>query len=81
MKNHLFPAEEIIRRSTGMELQVRPVVLYPGWVTRSARGSEVWVLNETAFLKWVHAEKPSLGDATVRQVAASIAMYVRDGGH
>jgi len=70
---------EIIRRSTGLDVQVRPVVLYPGWFTRSARGVDVWVLNETAFPKWVHAEERSLDDAAVRQIAAGIAIHVRNG--
>ena len=70
---------EIIRSTTGQDARVHAVVLYPGWFTRSARGSPVWVLNETAFPKWVLAEKPVLGDAEVRRIAAGIAMHVRHG--
>jgi hypothetical protein len=72
--------KEIIRQTTGLDIHVRPVVLYPGWFTRSARGVDVWVLNETAFPKWVQAENRSLDDAAVRQIAAGIAMHVRNGG-
>lgn len=72
--------KEVIRRSTGLDIQVRPVVLYPGWYTDSARGVDVWVLNETAFPKWIRTEKRSLDDVTVQQIAASMAMHVRNSG-
>jgi hypothetical protein len=41
--------------------RVRPVVLFPGWYVKSepgARQSEVWVLNDTALIKWIVQEEP-----------------------
>lgn len=42
------------------EIRPRPVVLYPGWFVKTeqaARGSDVWVLNDPSFVKWVLNEE------------------------
>jgi hypothetical protein len=67
----------LIKDATGKEINIRPVVLFPGWFTRQPEGSDVWVLNETAFPKWVAGAHVVLDDAAVQQIAGAISMYVR----
>jgi hypothetical protein len=70
--------KEIVRRTTGLEVQVRPVVLFPGWYIEPGPKSDVWVLHENAFLKWVGNEPAVLDIVKVRQIAEGIAIHVRN---
>jgi len=70
--------KRIIKEGTGNEVYVRPVVVFPGWFTRQPKGSEVWVLNETTFPKWVAGAKSIFDDVTVHQIASAIGMHVRN---
>jgi hypothetical protein len=67
----------LIKDATGKEVEIRPVVLFPGWYTRQPEGSDVWVLNDTAFPKWIAGQRAVLSDADVQQIAGAISMYVR----
>ena len=70
---------DIIRERAGLEISVKPVVLYPGWFTQSSGKSDVWVLNENAFPKWLDNEDERLTDSQIRQISSGIARHVWDG--
>ena len=68
----------IVRDRSGLDTPVKPVVLYPGWYTESSGKSDVWVLNETVFPKWLANEDVKLSDIQVRQISTGIARHVWD---
>ena len=68
---------QIIQRTTKQDVYVRPVVLFPGWYTQQPEGSDIWVLNDTAFPKWIQGANRTLDDAAVAQIASGIEMHVR----
>jgi len=67
----------IIRQTTGSDVFVQPVILFPGWYTRQPSGSDIWVLNETAFPKWIRGADVKLDESAVQQIAGAIASRVR----
>ena len=68
----------IVRDRTGLDMAVKPVVLYPGWFVDPAGKSEVWVLNPAALRKWLANEGEKLSDAQIRQISTGIARHVWD---
>jgi hypothetical protein len=71
--------EEILAEYTGRSIDVRPVVIFPGWfVERQPPGVHVWVLNENAFIKFVTNERIKLDQAEIRVLSEGLARYVRD---
>lgn len=69
---------ELIKQTAGLDAPIRPVVLFPGWFTRQPPRSEIWVLNETAFPKWVRGAKPVLDVGSVSAVAAGLETHLRN---
>ena len=67
----------LIKDITGKEVKIRPVILFPGWFVHKPKGSDVWVLNEKAFRKFITGARVVLDDAAVQQIASAISMYVR----
>lgn len=67
----------IIRDTSGREVPVRPVILYPGWYTKQPPSPNVWVLNENAFPKFIAHEDVKLSADEVARIASGIAMHVR----
>lgn len=59
------------------DIDVKPVLIYPGWYTEQPHSSDVWVLNETAFPKWIKKEPPTLSADKVSQISGIIATHVR----
>jgi hypothetical protein len=68
----------IIRETSGADVFVRPVVLYPGWFTRQPKSAAVWVLNENAFPKFLEHEDQKFSPDDVQRISAGIAMHVRN---
>lgn len=69
---------EILAEYAGIQTQVRPVVLFPGWfVEGRSTGAETWVLNPKAFMVWVERESPRLSPEQIRVLAAGLARYIR----
>ena len=68
----------IIQDRAGLELPVRPVLLYPGWFTENGGKHDLWVLNENALPKFLASEAVRLSDAQIRQVSTAIARHVWD---
>jgi len=72
---------EIVVASTGRDVKVRPVILFPGWYVEKAHGvrSEIWVLNENAFPQWLGNERTSLSADEINLVALHLGQFVRSG--
>jgi hypothetical protein len=63
---------------TGIDISVRPVVLYPGWfISRQPREARVWVLNEKAFPQFLINEPVSLDPEDVQLIAGHFSRYAR----
>lgn len=67
----------IVRETTGREMFVRPVVLYPGWYVQQPPKPKVWVLNEIRLLGFLKHEEVVLTADEVNLIASGIAMHVR----
>ena len=69
---------EILQHCDVNDVPIRPVVLYPKWwVERKARGEAVWVLNPTAFIKFLAHEPAKLDEIRVKELTAALEAYER----
>lgn len=72
---------EVLRESTGHDVWVRPVVVYPGWFVRKTRNSasDVWVLNPKALSSFIANEPQSLVAEDQRLLAFHLSRVSRAG--
>lgn len=70
---------DIVRESAGRNVDVRPVVLFPGWfIENKARaGSEVWVLEPKALVSFIDREPERMSVEDVQLVSFHISRYIR----
>lgn len=69
-----------LKESTGKELPVRPVVVFPGWwieSTEGAKGSDVWVLEPKALPHFIEREPVQLVEDVVTMAAYHLSRYIR----
>jgi hypothetical protein len=65
---------DVLRRTTGRDVRVRPVLIFAGWfVELRGRGPEVWVLNENHLPAWLDHEEPRLSPEDVALYAERLA--------
>ncbi len=70
---------KILFQHSGMDLDVRPVVLVAGWrVDRIRRGGKTWVLNFTGLLEFLKREPERLTDDDVNRLFNALAHYQRN---
>jgi hypothetical protein len=69
---------KILAEYSGKDVDVRAVILYPGWYVDEARGSPIWVLNRDRFIGYVKNEPKKLSEEEIRVLVAALARYVRD---
>lgn len=70
--------KDLIKKQTGKDFPVRPVVVFPGWwVDKQPHGSEVWVLNPKALPAFLEHQEATLSHDDVEFVYARLADYVR----
>jgi hypothetical protein len=72
--------QQLIRKSTGSQYAVRPVVLFPGWwVERMDKATKdiAWVLPHTALPKWLGYESSKLSSDEVNMIAFHLDRYIR----
>lgn len=70
--------KRLILESTGRSIDVRPVVIFPGWyIRRTCRRPEVWVVNEKYLEAWLERDDDRLTPEEVRIFETAIAAYVR----
>jgi hypothetical protein len=70
--------KHIIKRTSGKDVSVQPVVLFVNWFINSTGPKDIWVLNESAFPQWVENEARVIEDQDVITIAEGIRMYVRN---
>jgi hypothetical protein len=69
---------ELIKESTGRDLPVRPVVLYPGWyISQQSKGVEVWVLNPKGLPAFLDHQDKTITPEDVHLVTYHLCRYVR----
>ena len=60
------PCRSLLRRTTGHDVRVRPVLIFAGWyVEQRSRGPEVWVLNENHLPAYLDHEERRLSPEDV----------------
>ncbi len=68
---------DLIESATGKRLDVRPVVLFPGWYTKFDGPKDIWVLNPKLLVGYLRNERRSLSDEDVRLISFALSTYVR----
>ena len=67
----------LIESTTGRRMDVRPVVLFPGWYTKFEGPKDIWVLNQNALPGWLNGQRRVLSDEDIHLIAGAISTYVR----
>ena len=71
---------DLLEKSTGKNLPVQPIVIYPGWfVERQPAGVDIWVLNEKAAVSFMVGAKQQLQPEDVSLVTFHLKRYVNAG--
>ena len=74
--------KDLIKKQTGKDFTVWPVVVFPGWwVDPQPHGAEAWVLNPKALPAFLESQKATLSGDDVEFVYARLADYVRTSNH
>jgi hypothetical protein len=72
---------KILFQHSGMDLEVQPVVLVPGWkVDRTRRGGKTWVVNFLGLGRFLEHEADRLKPDDVRRLFEALAHYQRSSG-
>ncbi len=71
---------DLIQETTGRDLPVKPVVVFPGWFiekTTGAKTSPVWVLNPKALPTFLENEPQRIPAEDVKLAAYHLSRYIR----
>ncbi|WP_417690279.1 nuclease-related domain-containing protein [Pseudidiomarina sp.] len=70
--------KELLKESTGKDLPVRGVVLFPGWYVQSrVNRPSVWVLNPKAFPTYLKNEATKIRTEEVFMASFHLSKYIR----
>ena len=72
--------KQIIKESTGKDLDVKKVILFPGWFiepTAESKQSDVWVLNPKALPVFISNSRERLSGEDANLVAYHLSRFVR----
>jgi hypothetical protein len=72
--------KQLIKESTGRDIDVKKVVLFPGWFiepTAESKQSDVWVLNPKALPAFIANSRKRLSGEDVNLVAFHLSRFVR----
>lgn len=71
--------KDLVRESTGRDVDVRPVVLFPGWFVENKAGKNccVWVLEPKALASFIEHEPDRMSSEEVHLVSFHISRYIR----
>lgn len=70
----------IIKESTGKNIEIKKIVLFPGWFiepTAESRQSDVWVLNPKALPAFISNSREQLSGEDLNLVAFHLSRFVR----
>lgn len=70
---------ELLKDSTGKELPVKSVVVFPGWFVEGRR-LDAWVLNPKALPSYIDNEKTVIEPGDVQLATYHVARYIRASG-
>jgi hypothetical protein len=70
-----------LNESTGREIAVRPVIVFPGWFVSSSFGAhkEIWVLEPKALPSFLDHEPERLSPADVKLTSYHLSRLIRAG--
>jgi hypothetical protein len=71
---------ELLKASTGREMAVRPVLVFPDWMVDPVPGDvkrTVWVLNPKALPSWIENEPHRLPEEDVHLATFHLSRYIR----
>lgn len=68
--------EGFVLKSTGIKIQAKPAVLFPGWFTES-HGSDIWILNEKSLPKFLENEPTRLDTEKIGYISAQLTLWCR----
>ncbi|MFT6883522.1 MAG: hypothetical protein ACJAVY_002327 [Marinoscillum sp.] len=72
--------KQLIKESTGRDIDVKKVVLFPGWFiepTAESKQSDVWVLNPKALPAFIANSQKRMSVEDVSLVAYHLSRFVR----
>jgi len=70
---------KLIKDKIGLDIAVRPVVVFPGWWVNEPRPTPpIWVLNDTRLLGYIRNERNELSPERIRTVSTALKDHVRD---
>jgi len=73
--------KQLIKKGTGKNYAVKPVVLFPGWYVASVdegNKGETWALNPKAFPKFIERRPTILADDEIHLLSMHLSIYVRE---
>ena len=69
--------KDLLKKSTGKEYPIRPVILFPGWYVEQRDKREIWALNPAGLKTFIANEKEKLPGEDVYLAAYHLARYIR----
>lgn len=74
--------KQIIRESTGRDLKVHPVIVFPGWWvdpegTRRAEGKGIWLLNPKALPTFLNGGEDILTKEDTNMIVFHLSRYIQ----
>lgn len=68
--------KEFISKTTGKDIAVRPVIIYPGWyILPESKKSDVWILNEKSISRFIDNEVNELDTETIKSITYKLAEF------
>lgn len=71
--------KRLLKESTGKDLPVKPVVLFPGWYIKDSRQNrrDLWVLEPKALPTWLGNETTVMAPDEIAMASQHLRQYVR----
>lgn len=71
--------KSVLSESTGRQLEVRPVIVFPGWFIENSAGSfaQIWVLEPKALPAFLGNEPARLAPEDVKLVSFHLSRMIR----
>ncbi len=69
----------LLEETTGKRIDVRPVIVFPGWYIESEQGASrgIWVLNPKALPKFLDASEKTLSQSDIKLYSYHLSRIVR----
>jgi Nuclease-related domain len=71
----------LLKESTGRQLAVRPIIVFPGWYVEAAPGSQrdVWVMEPKGLPAFLARQQRCLSPEDIKLASFHLSRYVRNG--